>query len=257
MAKLSDLRRLARRMGSPISPRDTNTLLGVIGFNERSDQVLLRRLNEIEQTRFQCLLSMPIKEVHQTDILSSWSDDAIDKFKTFLKLLTWGHVGEGVKTDHISKRMRDTFEGNIKRAHSGKFRIQIEHDVLNSLAFRSLRSAHSIRLLFWFYQKVKLEKNKFKRGSNRWTVLNDGIRFTYQEGELRGVSRKNFAKSLRELVSLGFIDIEKQGSKERHDASIYKISDRWREFEKEGFARSSRFFSPFSSSNSTSHGRVN
>jgi len=253
--KLSDLRRLARRMGKPISPRLTNTVLATIGFNKKSDQALLRWLHDIERTRFQCLLSMPIKEVHPTPGLSSWSDDGIDKFKTFLKLLTWGHVGEGVKTDHISKRMRDTFEGNIRRAHSGKFRMQVEHDVLNSLAFRSLRSVHSVRLLFWFHQKVKLEKNKFKRGSNRWTILDGGITFTYQEGELRGMNRKYFAKSLRELVSLGFIDIERQGSKERHDASIYKISDRWREFEKGGLARSSPS-SPFSSSNSTSHGGV-
>ena len=207
----ADIRKQARRIGNPISPRLTYKALGTIGFSEKSDLALLGFLKEISKEKFTSI-------------------KAVDGFKAFLKFWTFGVVSESFQTQHISGKSKVKLDDYIKKAHSGKWRIQIEHDLLNSKAFQSLKYVYSIKVLLWFYEKVRMEKNKHKRGFKRWTILRDGLTFTYEEAGVRGVANWQFTRALRELHSLGFIDFEKHGSGLMKDYSIYTLSDRWRLF---------------------------
>jgi hypothetical protein len=207
----ADIRKQARRVGNPISPRLTNMAIGTTGFNEKSDLVLLGFLKEIIGGKFTSIR-------------------AVDEFKAFLKLWTSGFVSEGFQSQHISGKSKTKLDDYVKKAHSGKWRIQIEHDLLNSKAFQGLKYIYSIKVLLWFYEKVRMEKNKYKRGFKRWTVLKDGISFTYEEAQIRGVANWQFSRALKELHSRGFIDFEKHGSGLMRDYSVYRLSDRWRLF---------------------------
>jgi hypothetical protein len=205
----ADIRKQARRVGSPISPRLTNSVIGTTGFREWSDLNLLNFLKEINERKFTC-----IKEV--------------EEFKNFLKFWRSVYLCVDIPTNkHISSKAKTKLDDYVKKAHSGGWRTQIEHDLLNSKAFQNLRYVYSVKVLLWFYEKVKVEKSKYKRGFKRWTILKDGLTFTYEEAGARGVSRKQFSKALKELHSVGFIDFEKHGSGLMKDYSVYRLTDRW------------------------------
>ena len=88
----------------------------------------------------------------------------------------------------------------------------------------------ALKLLNWFYEKVKVKVNKKKRGKDRYQVLDEDLSFTYAEAERRGLTHQQFSKALREIHKLGFIDIKKPGSRLKNDWTVYFISNRWRNY---------------------------
>lgn len=123
----------------------------------------------------------------------------------------------------------DQWKEYLKRSKT--WSIRIGYDLLHSKAYQGLKYGPAIKVLNWFYEKIRFEVNKKKRGKDRYQILNDGkIDFTYREAIFRGLTAQKFSKALRELHEIGFIDVKKPGSALKGDWTAFKLSDRWREF---------------------------
>ena len=107
-----------------------------------------------------------------------------------------------------------------------------------SPAFRKL-TASSILVLFEFMFRRQLVKVGRR---DRWLIKNNGeIVLTYAEITTRfGIARSTFRNSIDQLVKIGFIDIAHHGGGMMKDCSKYGISERWRDYGKEGFIKKSR-----------------
>jgi hypothetical protein len=123
----------------------------------------------------------------------------------------------------------DQWEKYLKRSKG--WSIRMGYDLLHSRAYRDLTYAPAIKVLTWFYEKIRVEVDKRKHGKNRYRMVNDGdLDFTYREAILRGLSAQKFSKALRELHRFGFIDIKKPGSALKGDSTIFAFSERWRAY---------------------------
>jgi hypothetical protein len=121
-------------------------------------------------------------------------------------------------------------------ARSKHWNIRIGHDLLHSEAYKALSYAPGLKVLNFFFEKIKLEVIKRKRGKERFQFKNNGdISFTYREAEHRGLTHQQFRKALTELVRFGFIDVVLPGSALRGDYTKFAISERWRQYETKDF----------------------
>ena len=121
---------------------------------------------------------------------------------------------------------------------SNKGTIVTERRMHRSPAFRKL-SANSIFVLFEFLSRRKMVQDGRK---GRWGIANNGeIVFPYAEAEETfKMVRSTFCRSISQLVEFGFIDITHHGGGLLKDCSKYAVSERWREYGKEGFIEKSR-----------------
>lgn len=88
----------------------------------------------------------------------------------------------------------------------------------------------------WFLMKRQFARYKnIKR--QEWVQTNNGeINFTYDEASVKhGYSSQVFSRLLDDLVGKGFINVERLGSGPGGVPSLYKISDRWRDYGVAGF----------------------
>ena len=124
------------------------------------------------------------------------------------------------------------------RSKSSKGTIVIERRMHRSSAFREL-SANSIFVLFEFLYRRKMSQNGRK---GRWVITNNGeIVFPYAEADEKfKMCRSTFARSINQLVELGFIDIAHHGVGLLKDCSKYGISERWRDYGSERFIKKCR-----------------
>ena len=87
------------------------------------------------------------------------------------------------------------------------------YDLLHSKAYQELKYGPGIKTLNWFYEKVWYRKLKNKRGHERYQIVNGGeMSFTYKEAQLRGLTKNQFSRALKDLFRFGFIDLKKHGS---------------------------------------------
>ena len=121
---------------------------------------------------------------------------------------------------------------------SNKGTIVTERRMHRSPAFRKL-STNSIFVLFEFLSRRKMVQDGRK---GRWGIANNGeIVFPYAEAEETfKMVRSTFCRSISQLVEFGFIDITHHGGGLLKDCSKYAVSERWREYGKEGFIKKSR-----------------
>ena len=131
--------------------------------------------------------------------------------------------------------MNPTAWEDYKR-RSKRWAIRVENELLHSEAYQSLRYAPTLKLLFWGFEKRQVHRTN-KRKGKRFEVVDTPFSFTYEEGKRRGLTDKQFGRAVRELISLGFWDLEKQGSGLRGDYSLYRFSDRWRMYGQKDFQR--------------------
>ncbi len=108
--------------------------------------------------------------------------------------------------------------------------IRIEYGLLHSMAFARLTYGPAVKLLFWIFEKRKVCKTGAKRGKRKFVVVNEEFSFTYEEAKMRGLSKMQFWRGIRELGQRGFIDLVHQGSGLHGDFSKYQISERWKRF---------------------------
>ena len=119
---------------------------------------------------------------------------------------------------------------NEYKKRSRGWSIRMGFELLHSEAYMRLSYGPAIKALNWFYEKVKLEVNKARRGKNRYQVINGDISFTYREAGFRGLSHHQFSNALKELHKFGFIEIMKPGSALKGDWTQFAFSERWREY---------------------------
>jgi len=117
---------------------------------------------------------------------------------------------------------------NEYKKKSRGWSIRMGFELLHSEAYRELNYGPAVKVLTWFYEKVKIEVNKGKRGKGKYRFVNGSVSFTYKEAEHRGLSHRQFNKALRELYRLGFIEILKPGSALKGDWTEFAFSERWR-----------------------------
>ena len=108
--------------------------------------------------------------------------------------------------------------------------------LLISKAYSEL-SGSSIRILNYFYMKRRLKKVKNRVGKDDgWAITNNGeIIFTRKEAAGKGFSESTFKRSVDELIKVGLIDIDHQGTGLAGDCNRYSISDRWKLYGTDSF----------------------
>ena len=112
----------------------------------------------------------------------------------------------------------------------------IERELLESHTYDSLSNTSKI-VLAKFFLKRQTKKIKGRNRCNTWPITNNGkIEFTYLEAEEKwGISKKRFAKALKELVRKGVIDVVYLGGAYQRDRSKFAISDRWKKYGRDDF----------------------
>lgn len=127
----------------------------------------------------------------------------------------------------------ESWETYVRRTAS--WAIRLEFALLHSEAYRSLEYGPALKVLSWFHEKRGIDVDKKKRGAKRYRLKEEPISFTYREAATRGLDHKKFARAIRELHALGFIEVIKLGSGVHRDFSTYSISERWRAYGKDTF----------------------
>jgi hypothetical protein len=106
-------------------------------------------------------------------------------------------------------------------------KVILEPDLMDSDAFKKLSGA-AIRVLLRFLRK----RTWASQGRNKLPVWdNAGLVFTYAEAKALGIcSTTRFFTILKQLVELGFLDVEHQGGAYGKDYSRYAFSERWKKY---------------------------
>jgi DNA-binding PadR family transcriptional regulator len=114
---------------------------------------------------------------------------------------------------------------NQKNKYLLKRNIWVPYEMLDSKAFKEL-SAKGIQVLLRFMQKRTWNKRR-RKGVE---YCNTGLAFTYEEAQYLGISKSRFNEIIRQLVELGFIEVEHQGGAYGRDFSRYAYSERWKAY---------------------------
>lgn len=125
-----------------------------------------------------------------------------------------------------------TREQRYKARHRDK--MFVSRAAITSAAFLSLRTAVACQVYLIFLSKCRWEKAQIRPGTrDKASVLanNGEIRFTYKEAETQwGIRGGKFRRAIDELLRVGLIDISHSGFGLYKDATLYSISERWRDF---------------------------
>lgn len=107
--------------------------------------------------------------------------------------------------------------------------VALTWKMLNSPAYKELNHS-SAKALPYFLGKIKGTYNDPQR------YLIEFI-FSYSEGKRYGFSPATFSKSIKELMSMGFIDpVDKGGLRsDGRSYNIFKLSKRWENFGRKDF----------------------
>jgi DNA-binding MarR family transcriptional regulator len=129
---------------------------------------------------------------------------------------------------------------NDKKNNSHQKPLYIDRKLIKSKAFFDL-NATSIKVLLIFFSKRQM--THIGRGKKkRWVCTNNGnIYFTYREAkEQYEITYPAFSRAIDELVANGFIDITRPGIGKKRVSTLYAISERWKDYDKEDFVKIER-----------------
>lgn len=107
--------------------------------------------------------------------------------------------------------------------------MSIPRDMVKSKAYRSLSTgaAHIVLMTFMTLRQMKEIKDPKRKSS--WEVINDNtLVYTYEQAERQGLSVDRFCAAIDLLLDRGFIRIVKTGRGKYKNASIYGLSDAWK-----------------------------
>ncbi len=93
------------------------------------------------------------------------------------------------------------------------------------------------QVLFLFLARRKMGIVGSRRGKESWAITNNGeIVFPYSQAESKfGITKPRFQRALRQLIEVGFLDINHHGGGLVKDCTTYLISERWMKYGKDGF----------------------
>jgi hypothetical protein len=115
--------------------------------------------------------------------------------------------------------------------------VRVDNAVLFSPAFLKL-NGHAVKVLLWAKMKIPLESKLDARQRKKLGKPKPEpppFSFTHAEAECFGLTRKQFAAALRQLVELGFFDVRHKGSGKHKDFSLFNWSDRWTKYDTPSF----------------------
>ena len=130
----------------------------------------------------------------------------------------------------MNEKARNLFESDKNK----RFRhfVQVKNALMYSPAWKTL-NGHAVKVYLWSLMKFRHEKKKDIRIREKAGIPNPKqppFSFTFNEAECFGLSRKQFASALRQLVGVGIFDVSRKGSGRHGDYSLYTWSDRWKKF---------------------------
>jgi hypothetical protein len=124
-----------------------------------------------------------------------------------------------------------------------KNKIWIEPAMFYSAAYQSIRkSASAINTLMRCLQKRKWDRTKVN-GKKQIIYTDESFIFPYREAKIvLDIGTTQYWKNIRKLIEVGFLDLEYQGGwyqkhEKEKDYSRYKLSERWRKFDKPDFVK--------------------
>lgn len=109
--------------------------------------------------------------------------------------------------------------------------VYLENDLLESSAFKAIKSPHTFRVFLEFCRRRKIYKPKDRQGKHsKAIIVNNGeIVFTYEDATRRlKMSQATFSRCLTELVDLGFLDIAEPSSGLHRQPTKWSLPDRWK-----------------------------
>ena len=107
--------------------------------------------------------------------------------------------------------------------------------MITSEAFWSLDGT-ALKVLMVFYMKRVLRQMRVRGGSEMVTINNGEITYTFAEAKKNhGISKSTFLRAINRLIEVGFIEITEPGG--THYTTKYSISQNWRKYPGESFAR--------------------
>jgi len=114
--------------------------------------------------------------------------------------------------------------------------IYLKRDMITSEAFWVLSST-ALKVYMVFLMKRVMGKVKVGR-REVWAVINNGeITYTFAEAKKNhDISKSSFLRARDRLIEVGFIEIAEDGG--THHTTKYSISQNWRKYPEESFARS-------------------
>jgi hypothetical protein len=118
--------------------------------------------------------------------------------------------------------------------------VFLERTMIASPAFARLTGAAQFVLLIFLGKRVM---RKIKEGKRKtWVCVNNGkITFGWNEARDKwGLTFSRFSRALDQVVKYGFIDIAHAGGGCEGDASLYAISERWKDFGTDKFIEKER-----------------
>ena len=113
--------------------------------------------------------------------------------------------------------------------------VYLEKDIITSEAFWALGSTalkvYMVFLMKRVFREVKVGRRK------TWAVGNNGeITYTFAEAKKNhGIPKSSFLRARNRLIEVGFIEIAEPGG--THHTTKYSISQNWRKYPGESFAR--------------------
>jgi hypothetical protein len=107
--------------------------------------------------------------------------------------------------------------------------IFIDKGIVGSKACRDISSSKTFHILLIFFRKRIMVQRKITGKKKGWIIENNGrIEFTYDEAQKKyGTARSTFSRAIKELVSLGFIDVAEYGTGLEKSKNLYGFYDRW------------------------------
>jgi hypothetical protein len=111
--------------------------------------------------------------------------------------------------------------------------IRIKAEIFYSEAFKSLSRSAMVTLMRclqkrkWGFKKVHRKKQMI--------YSDEDFIFPYAEAAFLGIGTTQYCKNIKKLIEVGFLDLVHQGGwyqKHEHkkDYSVYKLSERWRDY---------------------------
>ena len=116
-----------------------------------------------------------------------------------------------------------------------KNEIRITADIFYSEAFKKIKRSGSIIVTLMRCLQKRKWKFEGKSRNKKMIYLDEGFIFPYAEAAFLDIGTTQHWKNINKLIEVGFLDVVHQGGwYQKHerdrDYSVYKLSERWRDY---------------------------
>ena len=125
----------------------------------------------------------------------------------------------------------------MKRTLPRSMGIYLKKDIITSEAFWALDGTAIKVYMVFLMKRVMVKVNVRRRFTKTYRVENNGeITYTFIEAKKNhGIPKSTFLRARDKLIEVGFIEIAEAGG--THHTTKYSISENWKKYPAESFAR--------------------